>query len=65
MWRAYYHVMRERSRIKELCSQQTQFTMLWAVRVAGFKAQAYEQADSFMLWFLELAGSLPTEFWIY
>lgn len=65
MWCAYNHVTRERSRIQELCSQQTQLTMLWEVRVAGFKAQAYEQADSFMLWFLELAGSLPTEFWIY
>lgn len=33
--------------------------------MAGFEAQAYEQADSFMLWFLELAGSLPTKVWIY
>lgn len=49
--------MREIRRIKKLHSQQAQFTILWAMWMSGFKAQTYEQADRFMLWFLGLAGT--------
>lgn len=60
-WCTCNHVMGERSRTQDLCSQQTQFTILWALSGADFEAQAYEKADSFILWFSNLAGSLPRE----
>lgn len=53
--------LRERSRNQELCLQQTQCTILWALRLADFGAQAYEHTHSFMLWFLDLAHSVPRE----
>lgn len=33
----------------------------WALSLADFGAQAYGHAHSFMLWFLDLAGSVPRE----